>query len=95
MDYTLDTTGGLLYVTATKNLKIGVGTGTVTGGTGIFTGATGTAKPRSISSTASEPDAGSRSSRGSGKGEARMEEVIEVLALADWLRCWQVPAVVT
>ena len=33
MDYTLDTTGGLLYVTATKNLKIGVGTGTVTGGT--------------------------------------------------------------
>lgn len=48
---TVDTTGGFLYGTFTLNLKTGAVTnGKVTGGTGAFTGATGTIAAKTISS---------------------------------------------
>ena len=52
VNITVDTTGGFLYGTATVNFKTGViSNGKVTGGTGAFTGATGTIKAKSISNT--------------------------------------------
>ena len=49
---TVETTGGFLYGTFTLSLKTGAITnGKVTGGTGAFTGATGTIKATTISST--------------------------------------------
>jgi hypothetical protein len=49
---TVDTTGGFLYGTFTFNPKTGVVTnGKVTGGTGVFAGATGTIKVKTISRT--------------------------------------------
>ena len=49
---TVDTNGGFLYGTFNINLKTGAITnGKVTGGTGAFTGATGTIKVKTISST--------------------------------------------
>jgi hypothetical protein len=51
-DATVDTTGGFLYATFTVNLKTGaVSNGKVTGGTGAFTGATGTLMAKAISKT--------------------------------------------
>ena len=48
INVTFDTTGGLLYGTATVNNKTGTVTnGKVTGGTGAFAGATGTLKAKS------------------------------------------------
>jgi hypothetical protein len=52
VNITVDTTGGFLYGTATVNFKTGViSNGKVTGGTGAFTGATGTIKAKAISNT--------------------------------------------
>ena len=52
VNYTLDTKGGFLYGTFTFNPRTGVVTnGKVTGGTGAFTGATGTIKVKTISRT--------------------------------------------
>jgi hypothetical protein len=49
---TVDTTGGFLYGTFTLNLKTGAVTnGKVTGGTGVFTAATGKITAKTISST--------------------------------------------
>ena len=48
INVTFDTTGGLLYGTATVNNKTGAVTnGKVTGGTGAFAGATGALKAKS------------------------------------------------
>ena len=52
INVTFDTTGGLLYGTATINIKTNkVTNGKVTGGTGAFAGATGTIKAKAISKT--------------------------------------------
>jgi hypothetical protein len=52
VNYTLDTKGGFLYGTFNINLKTGALTnGKVTGGTGAFTGATGTITAKMISNT--------------------------------------------
>ncbi len=52
VNVTVDTNGGFLYGTFTVSIKTGVVTnGKVTGGTGAFTGATGTIKATTISST--------------------------------------------
>jgi hypothetical protein len=52
INITGDFNGGFLYGTATVNFKTGViSNGKVTGGTGAFTGATGTIKAKAISST--------------------------------------------
>jgi hypothetical protein len=48
INVTFDTTGGLLYGTATLNIKTNkVTNGKVTGGTGAFAGATGTITAKS------------------------------------------------
>ena len=52
VNFTVDTKGGFLYTTFTFHPRTGVVTnGKVTGGTGAFTGATGTIKVKTISST--------------------------------------------
>jgi hypothetical protein len=49
LNLTLDTTGGFLYGTLTVNTSTGAITnGKVTGGTGSFTGATGTIKAKNL-----------------------------------------------
>jgi hypothetical protein len=49
INVTFDTTGGLLYGTATVGIKTNkVTNGKVTGGTGAFAGATGTIKAKSV-----------------------------------------------
>ena len=47
----LDTTGGFLYATLTSTNLGKTSSGTVTGGTGAFKGATGTVTAKTISST--------------------------------------------
>jgi hypothetical protein len=50
LNITLDTTGGLLYGTATISFSTGaLSNGKVTGGTGSFTGATGTITGKAVS----------------------------------------------
>jgi hypothetical protein len=52
VNFTVDTKGGFLYTTFTFHPRTGAVTnGKVTGGTGAFTGATGTIKVKTISST--------------------------------------------
>ncbi len=49
LNITVDTTGGFLYGTATVNFKTSaISNGKVTGGTGSFTGATGTIKAKNL-----------------------------------------------
>jgi hypothetical protein len=49
INLTVDTSGGFLYGTGTINLKTGAfSNGMVTGGTGSFTGATGTIKAKNL-----------------------------------------------
>jgi hypothetical protein len=49
VNITVDTSGGILYGTATISFKTGKASGKVTGGTGAFKGATGTIKATAIS----------------------------------------------
>ena len=52
VNVTVDTAGGFLYGTGTVNIRTNAfSNGKVTGGTGIFKGATGTIKAKNISNT--------------------------------------------